>query len=174
MDKAILTVPCISFTCAVGEHVAVIIVGGLGGGGWGWWSGGYLGIYLRVLVERVAAVGFGIGVGGWIVYIAFGGIEAVAYGVVAVAARKGVLDIVCGVYHFAACVVVEDVCACSAAGGASHGGGKLCAGGIANAIKGSAALGAGNSLAHGVNGVVVLADDAIGVGAGGEFILLAG
>ena len=63
-------------------------------------------VYLGLLVEQVDGIGFGTGVDRRIVFFAFGGGEAVAHGVVAVAARKGVLDIVAGVYDFAARVII--------------------------------------------------------------------
>ena len=138
LDKSVFAIPCVGFSSAVGEHVAVGVIGG----GFNRWCRLCRCVYLGVLVEGVAVVSLGTGISCWVVYVAFGGGEAVAYRVVAIAAVKVGCKVVCGVYHFTTGIVIKDICSCSAAENASHGGRKLAAGGIADAVKSSAGLGA--------------------------------
>ena len=102
---------------------------------------------MGVLVEGVACVGFGAEVG----YVAFGGGEAIAYGVVVVRTVESGCEVVCGIYYFAAGVIGEVICV--------------------GRCEGGAGLGAGGALAKGIHSVVVLADDGVGVGAGGDAVL---
>ena len=100
------------------------------------------GAYLRVLIELIRAVILEIGIGGKIACAAFTGVKAVAYGVIAVGAVEVRDEVVAGMFHFAAGIVVESVGVGAAAGDAGHAGGELGAGGVAYAVEGGAGLGA--------------------------------
>ena len=71
-------------------------------------------------------------------------------------------------------VIIKDIGACAAVGGASHAGWGLGAGGVAYAVEGGSALGTAYALAYGVNIIVVLSDNRVGVGTGGDAILFVG